>query len=1543
MRSSFNFNFHNNNIKIYNNINSKISFVSDLKNELSILNLKESSIDNNLLEKKREKRKSRKSYNSPKSINSKNKKKKSIQSCNSKKDMSKFNSKNNNMPTILLNSNPIHKNDVNSKIEKNNTLNLSNVNPEKKNFHSSIKSPMNRKNEKNIDSLLKPKKSQYLELQKQRNALFKSVISKTPKNNNFLRSNQIFQNFSNEYFKGIKNKKPAPRKAILLPKKELATFDYYKNDLKIMKINENIKNEIGSKELRKRLNLMKQSMINMSSGNMKDPELKKELSEIKEEIRIEENRNQKNSKIFENNNNNDESQLCLKNISKIMDNEENKNNTDIKNTTNKYRKIRRIKELYDSFDDEEYENENDNDFIISPNSYSIAVFDSILFFSSMYYLIFVPFFLSKNLIISSQNISFKLILIFVDFIYIIDLILNFFRPYQKFDETFIKKPKFIFIRYLKTWFFLDLIQCFPFFTYFRFLENFYMKKNSIEEIYGKNIINPILYLLILIKIIKVYKLFNKNLTIRKIKQRFSQSETIDNNGNILFSIFTLLSLLNLCTCIFIFLGRNSYPGWINKIDMQDESYINIYITAVYFTLVTITTVGYGDITGNSYTEISYQMFLLIIGTIAYSFIISYFSNYIVKTQQKSMTFQKNVLILEEIRVNNPTLKASTYKEVLRNLYNEQLYERNDKSLLFDSLPYSLKNKLIMEMYKPFIENFIFFKGTENSDFIVKVITSLKPLLSFKGDILVQEGDFINEIFFVKKGSLGLNITINKESPEESIKKYLGVNAQGKINISFIPSSLSSYKINSVSFFDENLQKFLKNKKEANKILSDESELKIREIKLLEIRDNEHFGVSLMFLNERSPLFVKVKTKIAELLLLKKMEAIEIHSIYPNIWKRINKKSLYNLEQIKIKIQAELFSIANTYGIISRKMFLKSSRNLNKFIKKSFVKRSKKKDKVKKNGKKNKNTELIEEKSKITNTISKIECSNVNKSEENYVFKNKGKFKEKDNRERDNESNNNTESNINNNNNKINNKDINNNKIIHNNKINHKDINSNKINHNNKKNNKDINNNKINHNKDINNNNINQNNKINNNDINNKDINNNNINQNNKINNKDINNNNINQNNKINNNDANNNNNANHKNKANNNDINSNNNKTNNNDINNNKINNNINNNNNEIKVKDYKANRNLTDIRCPIESDKASIVTLFHKKNSITTIEINNFSQTIDIDEIEFNNSLVDEGSSSSYNNQRVSSYKTNKNFKSIWLPSKNKNEDKIKNNKKLSNLKDEKEKNFISSFSNLSTTKEKSFYLSSSYENLNQITNNKYIKDNKLQSKTKLFLVKECSLVKDDLKQVQYGLRNSLNEKRSKKQNFKNIKNDFNLQLDKRSVNSLNAANLKSNREFNKFNDAESNLPKIEIEKSTEAKRQGSQKNPISNKQSLNCQESPVSRFKAKSPKRKKVNKKLDIISKNIKVANKNINNPEQFYKSFFNRIIKNETIDYSKKEIKNQKSVDKIKEKVKNSDSIGKQSIKKRKVNSMIYNENENENNQNQVKLKLLKKFEC
>ena len=161
--------------------------------------------------------------------------------------------------------------------------------------------------------------------------------------------------------------------------------------------------------------------------------------------------------------------------------------------------------------------------------------------------------------------------------------------------------------------------------------------------------------------------------------------------------------------------------------------------------------------------------MLIIGTIAYTFIISYISNYIIKLNKKSISFQKNLEILQEIKFEHPNMKNSLYIEVLRSLYNEQLYEKKDKHILFDSLPYSLKNKLIYEMYKPIISNFIFFKDIDNSDFIVKVMSYLKPLMSLKNDIIIQEGEYIKEIFFVQKGVIRLNICIDLNNPELSLK------------------------------------------------------------------------------------------------------------------------------------------------------------------------------------------------------------------------------------------------------------------------------------------------------------------------------------------------------------------------------------------------------------------------------------------------------------------------------------------------------------------------------------------------------------------------------------------------------------------------------------------------------------------------------------------------------------------------------------------------------------------------------------------------------
>ena len=143
-------------------------------------------------------------------------------------------------------------------------------------------------------------------------------------------------------------------------------------------------------------------------------------------------------------------------------------------------------------------------------------------------------------------------------------------------------------------------------------------------------------------------------------------------------------------------------------------------------MTTLTTVGYGDISSDSNViEQIYGIFMLIVGTCAYSWILTYISNYIKKNNEKFIDYEEKMKVLTEIKLEYPNLSQTLFDRIKRYLnYNKSKYNFNLKFIL-ESLPSSLQNNLIIEIYKPIIMNFQFFKSFENSDFFVKIVTSLK--------------------------------------------------------------------------------------------------------------------------------------------------------------------------------------------------------------------------------------------------------------------------------------------------------------------------------------------------------------------------------------------------------------------------------------------------------------------------------------------------------------------------------------------------------------------------------------------------------------------------------------------------------------------------------------------------------------------------------------------------------------------------------------------------------------------------------------------------
>ena len=372
----------------------------------------------------------------------------------------------------------------------------------------------------------------------------------------------------------------------------------------------------------------------------------------------------------------------------------------------KYRSLFLSKNLYDSLEDDEFEDiDKEEAYYIAPNSNTCYIIDSLTLISSLITLTYTPFFLSNKL--SMCKIDFfsfdYIIYIIIEFVYIADLISGFFRAYYNFDEVLIIKNKKMIFNYLYGWFIIDLIEAIPFFLILNFYQEDCKKENFIKfEFVNLN------YTFLLLKIFKIMKIY-KNSIVKLIGKFLNKSNFISDWKGVLVNLFIIACSLHLGTCYLIFLGKNIYPGWIIDGGLQSESYSTIYIAGLYYVMTTLTTVGYGDVPVTCNQERIFQIILLLLGTFAYSWLLTYISNYIKKNNEKYIVFEQNLKILEEIKINYPNLNQDLHDRIYRYLiYNKSKYNIDVKKILY-YLPSSIQNNLIIEIYKPIIQNFFFFK------------------------------------------------------------------------------------------------------------------------------------------------------------------------------------------------------------------------------------------------------------------------------------------------------------------------------------------------------------------------------------------------------------------------------------------------------------------------------------------------------------------------------------------------------------------------------------------------------------------------------------------------------------------------------------------------------------------------------------------------------------------------------------------------------------------------------------------------------------------
>jgi len=507
-------------------------------------------------------------------------------------------------------------------------------------------------------------------------------------------------------------------------------------------------------------------------------------------------------------------------------------NNKVENEEKEHRKLFKREKICDTdTEDEESENEKEIPWIILPDNPYKKMWDLLIAFLILYSAIITPYDIAFSDI---NKVSWFEILI--DILLGIDIVLTFFSAYTDDEENLVKNHRKIIKKYLKSWFIIDIISVLPISYLFKPTGR-YSGLTKISKL-------PKLYRLVkLTKLLRITKMSSKG-NLNKVTKFFMEKLKINANvERLFFFVLTFLLMNHLCACFWYFMAKIedfSPDSWVVRLGYIDSSNVELYIISFYWTLTTVTTVGYGDITAGTTIERIYNLFIMSFGVLLYSFAIGSLSSIVSTLDQKSEEMNQKLQILSSIK-KEFNLEQNIYDKVRKVIKYDLSRNQKDKMVFLQELPNKLRIELSQIMHDKVIQNFYFFRD-QPSDFFAYVAPLLKPVKFSQNDYLYKCQDMIDEMYFVAKGTV--IFCLEKRYGEKEIREIKKNNNFGEIEMCLNEKLSFNIKIKSrncelfvlkkndflrlsvnfkefiESFLHKSLMKYLKFNEEKNKMMKE---------------------------------------------------------------------------------------------------------------------------------------------------------------------------------------------------------------------------------------------------------------------------------------------------------------------------------------------------------------------------------------------------------------------------------------------------------------------------------------------------------------------------------------------------------------------------------------------------------------------------------------------------------------------------------------------------------------------------------------------------
>ncbi|KAJ3217203.1 Kinesin-like protein kif27 [Dinochytrium kinnereticum] len=194
---------------------------------------------------------------------------------------------------------------------------------------------------------------------------------------------------------------------------------------------------------------------------------------------------------------------------------------------------------------------------------------------------------------------------------------------------------------------------------------------------------------------------------------------------------------------------------------------SLYVEAVYWTVTTMTTTGYGDITPQNDSERIFAFITQTAGIFFYNYVTGTIASALSNMDSRRVSYQQKMDAVRQY-MGDRDMDSDMQERVLD--YYDYMWERNkgiDVKNLFEDMPSTFRSEVGLSLNNAIIEKANIFQGT-SIGFRRMIAIAMKLYLFTADEYVVHRGDLGLEMYFITQGRIDIYSTDDVNRPTASL-------------------------------------------------------------------------------------------------------------------------------------------------------------------------------------------------------------------------------------------------------------------------------------------------------------------------------------------------------------------------------------------------------------------------------------------------------------------------------------------------------------------------------------------------------------------------------------------------------------------------------------------------------------------------------------------------------------------------------------------------------------------------------------------------------